>query len=73
MSVFDPNIPSVRQLQIFVKDKIKVEVALITKDTLEGQLLWQDPNCICIQTKQEETIMIWLQSVVYIKEISTAK
>lgn len=68
MSVFDTGLPSLRQIQSFIKNKQKVEIGLNINKTLKGQILWQDPNCICLneENKTEKTL-IWLQSIVYLK------
>lgn len=70
MSVFDPGLPSLRQIESYIKDKdkFKVEIALINNEKFIGKVLWQDPNCIClIEENTEKKILIWLQGIAYIK------
>jgi host factor-I protein len=73
MSVFDTNLPSVRQLQVFVKDKVTVEVGLLTNQTLQGKLLWQDHNCICLLNQEQDRVIIWFHAVAYVKPQSSEK
>jgi host factor-I protein len=68
MSVFDSGLPSVRQIQSFIKNKQKLEIGLITNITFTGKILWQDTNCLClINGENSDKILIWFHSVVYIK------
>jgi host factor-I protein len=64
---FDTSLPSIRQIQSFIKDKQEIELKLITEDILVGRILWQDLNCICLQDRYEAPTLIWRQSLVYIK------
>jgi host factor-I protein len=68
MSVFDSGLPSVRQIQSFIKNKLTVEISLITKTTLRGKILWQDANCLCLINEEEnDKTLIWFQAIVYLK------
>ena len=67
MSLFDPGLPSMREIQSFIKEKQKVEVGVTTNNIFEGQILWQDQNCLCLVDEKQNKILIWLQGIVYIK------
>lgn len=70
MSEFDTGLPSIRQLQNFIKDKERVELKLIgVNQSLVGQILWQDENCICVMSAKKEKILVWYQGLVYIKSL----
>jgi host factor-I protein len=66
---FDTSLPSVRQLQKCIKDKISVEFKLITGDSITGQIFWQDHNCISIFDSNNQQITVWKQGIVYIKPL----
>jgi host factor-I protein len=67
MSEFDTGFPSTRQIQEMIKDQKNVEVKLITNDLLMGKIRWQDPQSICLVDQSNHTILIWRQSLVFIK------
>lgn len=67
MSEFHTNFPAVRQIQSYIKDKQVVEIKLNTSEMMEGKLLWQDPDCICLLNPQEQKILVWKQALVYLK------
>ncbi|MCS7030490.1 MAG: hypothetical protein NZL92_03010 [Gloeomargarita sp. SKYG116] len=63
----DTGLPSVRQVQTFIKDKTGVEVKLTTGDILHGQIVWQDPQYFRLVTGQQEGFLLYRAHVVYIK------
>ena len=67
MTEFNTDLPSIRQIQNFIKDKKKVELKLITEDTLVGKIMWQDDNCLCLSDQYQQLTLIWLQGIVYLK------
>ena len=67
MTDFDPGLPSVRQIQDFVKDHQEVELKLITDDLLMGKIIWQDQNCLCLVDHYSQSTLIWWQALVYLK------
>ena len=67
MSEFDIGLPSIRQIQTYLKDKQPVEIKLTTNDILEGTISWQDQNCICLQDTQQQPILVWRQAIAYLK------
>jgi host factor-I protein len=67
MSEFETGLPSIRQVQIYIKDKQQVEFKLINNDLLVGTIFWQDPHCICLLDQDNVQITIWRQAIVYLK------
>ncbi|WP_204102303.1 MULTISPECIES: RNA-binding protein hfq [Spirulina sp. CCY15215] len=66
MTEFDTGLPSIRQIQGFVRDKQNVEFKLITGDVLIGKVFWQDADCICIETESGQ-VTFWRKAMVYYK------
>ncbi|WP_035986477.1 Hfq-related RNA-binding protein [Leptolyngbya sp. KIOST-1] len=64
---FASGVPSVRQVQNLIRDKASVEVKLITGDVLVGRVLWQDPQCICLETETQGKHQIWKQAIGFLK------
>ena len=73
MSQFNTGLPSVRQIQNFIKNKTYVEIGLITNQVLDGKIVWQDSQCISIVDKNEEKTLIWIQAIAYITPASEEK
>ncbi|MEM8780146.1 MAG: RNA-binding protein hfq [Cyanobacteria bacterium P01_G01_bin.49] len=67
MTDFDTGLPSIRQIQTYIKAQEKIAIKLVTDETLIGQIRWQDANCLCLYDESEQTILIWRQTLVYIK------
>ncbi|MGB3509828.1 MAG: RNA-binding protein hfq [Microcoleaceae cyanobacterium] len=67
MSDFNTSLPSIRQIQTYIKEKKEVEIKLITNDLHVGKVSWQDQNCICLSDQYDLPILIWLQAIVYVK------
>ncbi|MEA5509966.1 RNA-binding protein hfq [Crocosphaera sp. UHCC 0190] len=67
MTEFDTGLPSVRQVQKYIKDKQKIAIKLTTDETLVGNVLWQDSQSICLSDESQQPILIWRQALVYIK------
>jgi host factor-I protein len=67
MTVFNTGFPSVRQIQTFIKNKTSVEIALTTSQTLQGVILWQDQNCVCLCNSSKEKFLIPHHAIVYLK------
>ncbi|WP_017300002.1 Hfq-related RNA-binding protein [Nodosilinea nodulosa] len=64
---FATGFPSVRQVQNLIRDKDPVEVKLITGDVISGRVLWQDPQCICVETEDQRKHQIWKQAIGFLK------
>jgi len=69
MPTFNTGLPSVRQIQVFIKDKINVQIGLTTNQSTEGKILWQDENCIRILKDGTDKTLIWLSAIAYIKQV----
>lgn len=67
MSEFNTDLPSVRRVQTFTKDKTQVEIKLLTNDVLTGTVAWQDPNCLCLQDQNNQQVLVWRQAIAYIR------
>lgn len=64
---FATGFPSVRQVQNLIRDKDPVEVKLLTGDVISGRVLWQDPQCICVETEDQGKHQIWKQAIGFLK------
>ena len=58
--------PSIRQLQGYLRDKVSLDVKLLTGDTIQGQIFWQDQDCLCIKTGSAD-VTIWKQAIAFIQ------
>ncbi|MEH1924749.1 Hfq-related RNA-binding protein [Nostoc sp.] len=67
LTEFDTTLPSIKQVQNLIKQTTPVELKLLTQDVLIGKVLWQDPQCICINDENSQQIIIWKQAIAYIK------
>ena len=67
MTDFDTGLPSIRQIQKYIKDQSKIAIKLTTDETLVGKILWQDSQCLCLCDESEQSILIWRPTLVYIK------
>lgn len=63
---FNAGLPSSRQLQSLIRDKVEIEVQLVSGNHLAGTLKWQDPVCIYIEGGDGQ-FQIWKQAIAYIK------
>ncbi|MGF1514479.1 MAG: RNA-binding protein hfq [Elainellaceae cyanobacterium] len=64
---FDTDLPSVRQIQTFIREGKEVELKLSTNDLLTGKIRWQDATCLCLIDQYDQPTLIWHQAVVFIK------
>jgi host factor-I protein len=67
MSDFNTGLPSIRQIQTYIKDRQEVEIKLITDDLIIGKIMWQDNHCLCLLDHYEQSTLIWMQAIVYLK------
>ena len=67
---FDTTLPSIRELQNWIKDKTPVEFKLMTGDVISGKIFWQDINCVCIVNDNEEKTTVWKFAIAYMKASS---
>ncbi|MGF1538545.1 MAG: RNA-binding protein hfq [Elainellaceae cyanobacterium] len=64
---FNPDLPSVRQIQTFIREGQEVELKLTTNDILTGKIRWQDTTCLCLMDQYNQPTLIWHQAIVFIK------
>jgi host factor-I protein len=67
MTELDVNLPSIRQIQGLIKDKIGVEIKLLTNDVFTGRIIWQDTECLFIIDANEQKVLIYRHAIVFIK------
>ncbi|MEM9264739.1 MAG: RNA-binding protein hfq [Cyanobacteria bacterium P01_F01_bin.13] len=66
---FDTGLPSIRQVQALIRDQQTVEIKLLTGDILNGIVVWQDAQAICLSV-DGQTILAMRTAVAYIKPTS---
>ncbi len=67
MTEFDTDLPGIRQIQNYIKEKQEVELKLITDDLIIGKIIWQDVNSLCLVDHYKQETLIWRQALVYLK------
>jgi host factor-I protein len=67
MSEFNTELPGVRQVQGYIKDKQEVELKLVTDDLVVGKIIWQDADSLCMVDHYSQQTLVWRQALVYIK------
>ena len=67
MTEFDTDLPGVRQIQAYIKEKQEVELKLVTDDLVVGKITWQDDDCLCLMDHYNQQTIIWRQALVYLK------
>jgi host factor-I protein len=67
MAELDVNLPSTRQTQGLIKDKIGVEVKLLTGDVFVGKIVWQDTECLFMADPSEQKLLIYRHAIAYVK------
>jgi host factor-I protein len=67
MSELDVNLPSTRQTQGLIKDKIEVSIKLLTGDVFVGKILWQDPECLFFADASDKKTLISRHSIAYVQ------
>jgi host factor-I protein len=67
MSELDINLPSTRQIQGSIKDKIEVSIKLVTGDVFTGRIVWQDPDCVFFTDTNDRKTLIYRQTIAYIQ------
>ncbi len=68
-SELETGLPSVRHLQMLVRDKAHVRVMLTTGEELQGKIRWQDPHCLCLLADDQRTRLVWFHSLAYVEII----
>lgn len=67
LTEFDTSLPSIKQIQNLIKEKTSVELKLITGDVITGTVLWQDLQCLCIMSEDNQKITIFKGAIAYLK------
>jgi host factor-I protein len=67
MSELDVNLPSTRQTQGLIKDKIDVSIKLLTGDTFVGRIVWQDPEYLFFADTNDRKTLISRHAIAYIQ------
>ena len=67
-SELEAGLPSTKLLQTYLRDKLTVEVKLVTGDTVTGVIAWQDPLCLCV-TADDNPILVWRSALASIKAV----
>lgn len=67
MANFNTNLPSIRIVQNFIKDKQVLEIKLLTGDIITGEARWQDDDCIAVADSNNQQTIIWRNAIAYIK------
>jgi host factor-I protein len=70
MAEFEQGLPSVRQIQSLIKKKQTVAIKLTTGDLLTGKVIWQDSQCLYLVDGNQQPLLIWRQSLAYLKPIA---
>jgi len=66
---FETGLPSIRQVQMMIRDQQGVEVKLTTGDVFSGNVRWQDQNAICVES-DGQTLMMMRGAIAYIKVVA---
>ena len=66
-SGFDTGLPSSRQIQSMIKDQKQAQVKLISGETLNGLIRWQDQFCIGVVDENNESSIVWRHAIAYVK------
>jgi host factor-I protein len=66
---FNTSLPSIRQIQKCQREKLAVELKLLTGDVIIGNIFWQDHNCISIVDDVGGQTTIWKQAIAYMKPL----
>lgn len=67
MDALNTGLPSTRKIQSLIKEEQAVELKLLTNDILEGKIIWQDHDCLCLVDNSEQSTLIWRRALVYLK------
>ena len=48
-SPLDPSLTGVRLLQSRIREQLPLSIAVVGEETIEGRLIWQDPEFLAIE------------------------
>jgi host factor-I protein len=68
MTLFNTGLPSIRQVQTFIKNKTPLKIVLNNNEEIKGIIQWQDQNCICVISEKQQKVLIWFQAIAYLKQ-----
>ena len=63
---FETGLPSVRQIQILLREQNAVELKLLTGDVFNGIIVWQDAHAICLSV-DGQTVITMRTAIAYVK------
>jgi host factor-I protein len=63
---FETGLPTIRQVQLLIRDQLSVEIKLVTGDIFAGSVLWQDTHAICVSSEGKNFILM-RGAIAYIK------
>ena len=66
-NAFDTGLPSIRQVQTFIRDQQAVEIKAVTGDTITGAVSWQDANAICVRGADGQNTILMRAAIAYVK------
>ncbi len=67
MREFNTGQPSTRRIQKVIQEKGAVQVKLISGETFQGKVIWQDSDCLCLRAEDDQDVMIWKTAILYLK------
>jgi host factor-I protein len=67
MPELDLNLPSTRQTQGLIKDKIEVSLKLVTGDVFAGRIVWQDAESVFFADASDRKTLIYRHAIAYIQ------
>jgi host factor-I protein len=69
-SRLDTSLPSIRHLQDLIRNRKLVQIAIITGESLEGVLAWQDVHYLALREPMGESLLlINRESVVLVRSL----
>ena len=57
-SRLDTSLPSIRHLQDLIRNHTPVQIKIITGDSLEGVLAWQDVDYLALREPMGESVLL---------------
>lgn len=64
---FDTSQPSIRQVQNLIQQAVTIQIKLLTGDILNGKIIWQDSQCVCLINKNSQQTIVWKHAIAYIQ------
>jgi host factor-I protein len=57
--------PSIRKLHSLIRDRSNVKIKLRTGETVQGRICWIDPECLCIEDRDQ--VIIWFKAIAFVQ------